>query len=290
MANTIGTGTYASSSRAKYLTNTMQMGLRSMLVAEKICQVDRTDSRYIHNPYITAVTATLQAIAGTYAVSAMTVTDNSLTVADEVIYSCHVRDWEQVLSNYDFVKNFGMELTAAVAEKIDQYVINVLCEDATGSYDASSGGGLTQASNVPIVFSNCISKVSGYADIYKGLFIVIEAQDMPAVMQAMGNSGYSYADMALRNGFMDSYMGVEIYVVKNGTFVSDTLGSYGALTNSGHRLFGVKGVATYAAPRGIQYQEKTITAETGWEIVVWGYVGIKAWYQKTGLLVDIQLA
>ena len=55
-------------------------------------------------------------------------------------------------------------------------------------------------------------------------------------------------------------------------------------------MFGVKGVATYASPRGIQYEEKMVTQKTGREIVGYGLVGFKLWAQKTNLVVDITLA
>jgi hypothetical protein len=84
-------------------------------------------------------------------------------------------------------------------------------------------------------------------------------------------------------------MCVDIYVVRSGTFVSATLGTT-TVTNSGHRVFGVKGVATYASPRGMQYEEKAVSGKTGREIVVFGLIGFKLWAQKAGLVVDITLA
>jgi hypothetical protein len=84
-------------------------------------------------------------------------------------------------------------------------------------------------------------------------------------------------------------MGVDIYVVRSGTFVSATIGST-TVTNSGHRVFGVNGVATYASPRGIQYDEKGVTGKTGREISVTALVGFKLWAQNASLVVDITLA
>jgi len=85
---------------------------------------------------------------------------------------------------------------------------------------------------------------------------------------------------------MTSYMGVDVYVVKDSTFASETKGTT-AYTNSGHRVFGVKGVATYAAPRGIKIEEKGVTGKTGKEVVVYGYCGFKLWTTKQNLVVDI---
>jgi len=141
--------------------------------------------------------------------------------------------------------------------------------------------------------SNLISKVSGYRDTYKGLFLVIENTDVPGFIQAQATNGFSFADAALKNGWMSSYMGVDIYVVRSGTFAdatTTTASGSKTWTNSGHRVFGVKGVSTYAAPRGIKYEEKYRTGYTGKELVTYGYVGFKAWASKQDLLVDITIS
>lgn len=287
--NTVGTGTYGSSWRAKYFSSNLQQVLRKALVAEKICDVDRSDSFYIHNPHSNQPTAAIQALTGTYSVSAWTITDDTLTVTDEVIYGEHVFDFERVMSNFNLMANRMDEMAYAVAYGIDYFVVNALCEDGTGTYTTPAGG-FTTAANIPVIFSNLASKVMGFADSYKGLFVVIENTDTVGLIQAQVASGFSYADMALRNGLLTNYAGVDIYVVRTGTFVTTTIGSRSDIANSGHRVFGVKGVTTYASPRGVQYDEKKVSGKTGMEISVVGYVGFKAWAQKASLIVDITLA
>ena len=287
--NTTGTGTYGSSWRAKYRSANLQQVLRKSLVAEKVCEVDRSDSLYIHNPYSTQPTAAIQALTGTYSVSAWTITDDTLTVTDEVIYGEHVFDFERVMNNYDLFAARTDEMSYAIAYGIDYFVVNVLCEDGTGTYTTPAGGFTTPA-NVPVIMANLCSKVMGYADAYKGLFLIIENTDVVGFIQAQLASGFSYADSALNNGFLTSYAGVDVYVVRTGTFVSATIGSRSDITNSGHRVFGVKGVATYASPRGISSNEKDVSGKTGKEIEVHGYVGAKVWAQKAGLIIDITLA
>jgi hypothetical protein len=60
-------------------------------------------------------------------------------------------------------------------------------------------------------------------------------------------------------------------------------------TNADHRVFGVKKVATYAAPRGITFEEKQVSGKTGVELVTYGYVGFKLWTVKKDLIVDITI-
>lgn len=286
--NTIGTGTYGSSWRAKYFSSNLQSVLRKALVAEKVCNVDRSNSFYIHNPYSSQPAAAIQAVAGTYSVSAWTVTDDTLTITDEAIYGEHIFDFEKKMSNYDLMANRFDEMAYAVAYGIDNYVVNALCEDGTGTYTTPAGG-FTTAANVPVIISNLASKVMGFAEAYNGLFLIIENTDVPGFIQAQLASGFSYSDAALRNGFMISYAGVDVYVVRTGSFVSATIGSRSDFTNSGHRVFGVKNMATYAVGTPY-YEEKGVSGKTGKEVAYGTTFGFKLWAQKASLIIDITLA
>jgi hypothetical protein len=282
--NTISTFTY----RQKYFATTMQEVLKKALVAEKICSVDNSDVKRIENPYGSQPTAAITGITGTYAVSTYTSTDDTLTVDQEVKIAEHIFDFEKVLTSFDMYANRMQEMMYSVAERIDYFVLNNLCEDGTGTYTTPTGG-FTTAGNINTIISNLASKVMGFKDSYKGMFLVIENTDVVGFMAAQMTNGFSYADAALRNGFMTSYAGVEIYVVRTGTFVDATIGTK-TVTNAGHRVFGVKNIATYASPRGIQYRETAVSGKTGMELLVWGYIGFKLWATKTDLIVDITLA
>jgi len=276
--------------RDKYFKSNLEVALRAALVCEKICRVDRSDLKRIQNPYITQQTAAIQAVAGTYSVSAMTTTDDALTVADEVIFGTHVFKFEELTSNFNLMQDFFDDLTYSVSFKIDQFVLNVITEDATGAYTTPAGG-FTSSANIAVIMGSLIGKVAGFqSGTAEGLFLVIENTDVTGFVQAQVASGFSYADAALNNGLLTKYMGVDIYVVRSGTFVSSTLGTRSDLTNSGHRVFGVKGSTLYATPRGLQYEEKGVSGKTGKEIVVSGLVGAKVWTPKADLIVDITLA
>lgn len=281
--NTIST--YAA--RDAYLKSQYDIVLRNALVAEKICDVDTSDLQRIQNPYGSQPTATVQAVAGTYSVTAYTLTDDALTVTDEVIYAEHIFAHEEFFTRFDIAQSRLDNMMYAVAFGIDKFVLNNLCEDATGAYTTPAGG--FNSANTLQIMADLQSKVGGYQDAYKGTFLVIENTDMPGFALTGATTGYAMADMTLRNGFMREFMGTEIFVVRTGTFVSATIGTT-TVTNSGHRVFGVKNVATYASPRGIQYDEKGVTGKTGKEVVVFGLVGFKLWEQKAALIVDITLA
>lgn len=276
--------------RDKYFQSQYAYVLRNSLVAEKITTVDNSDTKRIQNPYGGQPTATIQAVAGTYSVTAWTITDDALTVTDEVIYAEHVFAHEEFFAVFDVAQSRIDNMMYSVAFGIDKFVLNNLCEDATGAYTTPAGG-FTTSSNINEIMANLQSKVAGYQNVNmtSGTFLVIESTDLVGFAMAGATNGFSTADSVIRNGFMNSWMGTDIYVVRTGTFVSATLGTT-TVTNSGHRVFGVKNSATYASPRGLQYEEKPVTGKTGREIVVYGLVGFKLWAQNATLVVDITLA
>lgn len=286
--NTISTKTY----RDKYRLAQLDTLLRSALVTEKICMVDRSGAKTIQSPYGSQSATTVQAIAGTYSVNTYTTTDDTLTVADEFNNAEHVFDFEQTLTNFDIFSNRLMEQNFSVALAIDKWVLNNLTEDGTGAYTTPVGG-FTSASNVITIMANLLSKVAGYSEAFNGLYLVIEQTDIVGFIIVGATSGFNFADSVLKNGFFTSFMGVDIYVVLSGTFVDATTTSASGTktwTNSGHRVFGVKKVTTFAYPTGVKFEEKGVTGKTGMEIVTYGYIGFKAWTPKITLTVDITLA
>jgi len=278
------------STRDAYFQSQFAIVLRNALVAEKICKVDNSDVKRIQNPYGGQPTATIQAVAGTYSVSAWTITDDALTVTDEVIYAEHVFAHEEFFSVFDVATSRLDNMMYAVAYGVDKFVLNNLCEDATGSYTTPAGG-FTTAANINTILANLQSKVAGYqsVDAVSGTFLVIENTDLVGFAIAGATNGFSVADSVINNGFMNSWMGTDIYVVRTGTFVDATIGTT-TVTNSGHRVFGIKNTSVYASPRGMQYEEKSVTGKTGKETVVYCLVGFKLWAQNTGLVVDITIA
>lgn len=288
MANTLSTKTL----RDKYRAAQIQQALRNGLVAEKVCIVDRTELKTISSPYITAVSTVVQAVAGTYSPAAITTTDDTLTVADEAIAATHIFDFEATLANFDLFYTANTAITNSLLTAIDKWVVNCLCDGATGAY-TTPGGGFTTASNVVTILANIISKVSGYADALNGMYVIVENTDLTGIIAAQAGLAFSYADAAANNGFVTSMLGVDIYVVRSGTFVSATTTSAsGSKTwvNSGHRVGGVKQVSTYAAPRGLHFEEKGVTGKTGMEVVGVGYIGFKQWTPTATLSVNITLA
>ena len=285
MANTIASRVY----RDKYRSQVLDSALRGALVAEKICIMDRSNNFRIQSPYSSTPTITVQALAGTYSVADFTTTDDTLTVVDEFIVGEHIMDFQESLTNFDLFTARTEQMGFNVAAKIDNYVVNNLCEDGTGTYTTPAGGFAT-AANVNAIFANLISKVAGYSEAYYGnMFVVVENTDMVGIIAAGATNGFSFADNVLNNGKVASFMGVDIFVVRSGAFTDATVGTK-TWTNSGHRVFGVKNVSTVGMPGGIKTEEKMVSGKTGMEVATYGYVGFKLWSVKADLIVDITLA
>lgn len=286
MANTIGTSTLSETWRIAYVKSKLELALRTAVVSEKIFIVDRSGAKYIAQPYLTALNANVATMAGTYTVDTATTVDDTLTVTDQVESAVHLFEFEETLSRADLYASFVEDMTACVTQNIDYFVLNKITDGATGTYDTPVGG--FDYGNINKIIADLCGKVAGYSKAYNGMFLVIENTDLPGFIQAGMTNGFSFADSTLKNGFSGSYGGVDIYVVRSGVFATATIGTLSA-TNSGHRLFGIKNIATYAAPKGIQYDEKKVSQKTGREIAVWANVGAKVWAPTAELLVDITI-
>lgn len=278
--------------RDKYRAAQIMQALRNAVVAEKVCMVDRSDLKTISSPYITAMSTVVQAVVGTYTPANVTSSDDTLTVADEFVVAGQIKGFERITSNFDLFFAANKAMTNSVVTAIDKWVVNNLCEDGTGTYTTPVGG-FTTAANVNVIFSNIIAKTAGFADPLNGLYVIVENTDLTGILQAQVNTGFVRADSAATNGLLGNIMGVDIYVVRSGTFVDEaatTVSGTKTWTNLGHRVAGVKNISTYAFPRGLQFEEKGISGVTGMEVVCYGLVGFKQWTPTATLTIDITLA
>jgi hypothetical protein len=278
--------------RDKYRAAQIMQALRNSVVAEKVCLVDRSDLATISSPYITAMATVVQAVVGTYTPANITTSDDTLTVADEFIVSGQIKGFEKIISNFDLFFAANTAMTNSVVTAVDKWVINELTAGATGTYTTPAGG-FTTSANVITIMSNIIAKTSGYADALNGLYVIVENTDITGIVQSQVSTGFRYADESATNGLLGSMMGVDIYVVRSGTFATAATTSASGTktwTNSGHRVGGVKKVSTYAFPRGLQFEEKGVTGVTGMEVVCYGLVGFKQWTPTAGLTINITLA
>lgn len=277
--------------RDKYKMNRLNSNLRTMLVAEAICQKDTSGNMRIQSPFGSNPTVAITAITGDYTPSTYTVTDDTLTVTDEIKIAEQVYDFERIISDLNFLDSRIDEQSFAVAQKVDQYVLNVLARDALAGNDYTTPvGGFTVTGNIVPIFGAILARVAGFSEAYPtNYFVVLENADTAGLYAAGVQNGFRRADESIQNGVIGEFMGIDIYVVRAGTFVSATIGTQ-TFVNAGHRVAGCKGVATYAMPGDFRFEEKGVSGKTGMEVVTYAYLGAKVWTPKAGLFVDIILA
>lgn len=254
----------------------MQEILHSATVTEAIADIDRSGRKVIQNPYPSTPSVTIQALAGTYTPATFTTTDDSLSVTQEIILSEHVYDFEESLADFDLFQNRTENMAWKAKDKLDTYVLSTVLATSSIATLAVTGGfasfGVTKA------LGQLQGLVAGYSTSQSDVFMVIESTDMSAFITAQVSTGFQMADMALKNGFMGNYLGVDIYVVRSGQ------------SPSNHRLAGIKRKFTVALPVEWKQEEKGVSGLTGKEIVMYGYTGVKVWNNNLPLIVDVQIA
>lgn len=278
----------ATSWRKKWMPNLLQAALRTALVTDKICSVDTSDVFYIENPYGSAATVTQQALLGTYSVGTYTSTADTLTLTEEFVWSEHVYSIEKVAQIADIKGSRMQEAMGVMAEAIDKYVLNALCDAGTGTYSTPSGG-FTTSGNVLPILAALGGKFAGYKNAFNKKYLVVEAADTTGISLAGMSNGFQNADDFLNNGYKGHLGGFDIYAVPDGTFVSATLGT-ATFTNSGHRVAGIAGISTVLRPGAkMEWMEKEVTGKRGVELALAADVGFKAWFQKLALTIDITI-
>ena len=124
MANTMTSATNYEFTmwRRKYRLASLDKLLRKALVAEKVCQVNRTGEKYINSPYGSQPSTVVQTLTGTYTPATFTLTDDTLVVTDEFVVGEHIFDFEKTLSTFDLYANRIDEQNASIATAIDKWV------------------------------------------------------------------------------------------------------------------------------------------------------------------------
>jgi hypothetical protein len=282
--NTISNRTY----RDKYRLSQLDVLLRQALISEKVMNVDKSNNRRIQSPFGSTPSGVVQALAGTYTPATFTTTDDTLSVDNEFVVAEHIADFQDVLTNFDMFASRTEQMSFEVARRIDGFALNTICQQATTTYTTPTGG-FTNAANVITIFSNIVSRLAGYSELYNGQFIVLENTDLVGLYGMGATNGFNFSDAVLRNGNIGSLMGVDIYVTRTGTFINGTVGTK-TFANLNHRVAGVKNMATLAMPGGIKIEEKQVSGKTGMEVAVYGYADAKVWETKRPLIIDITLA
>lgn len=187
---------------------------------KEICKVEYTDTRVLHNPYITDPTVQTLTRDTAYSHQAVVLTDDSVTINTGKILAQQIDRAD--LAQQTFVKQ--MELASNQAVLLNEAIETaMLAEHAQWTnFDNASIGGA--AGNIVVSESNIddiirgikreIREANGEALMDRnGVFIVWRPADFEKLEAYAQAQGFSTADGALKDGTSQGfkYMGVEHY-------------------------------------------------------------------------------
>lgn len=187
---------------------------------KEICKVEYTDTRVLHNPYITDPTVQTLTRDTAYSHQAVVLTDDSVTISTGKILAQQIDRAD--LAQQTFVKQ--MELASNQAVLLNEAIETaMLAEHAQWTnFDNASIGGA--AGNITVSESNIddiirgikreIREANGEALMDRnGVFIVWRPADFEKLEAYAQAQGFSTADGALKDGTSQGfkYMGVEHY-------------------------------------------------------------------------------
>ena len=272
--------------RREYLMSKLNVNLKTKTVANDIFRIENTDSKTVLCPYITVTDAQAGAITGTYVLGDATTVDETLTVDRQIITAIHLLDHETRFAEFSLGKQAMDEFASKSTILLDQWSLNMAVKNA-GQTSAIKTFAKTTAVDDILELKNL---VAGYEESFDGNFyLVVENTESAGIEKAGAVAGFVYQDRILNGQRVKTLVGVDIHVVRAGTFVDATIAT-DAFTNLNNRLFGVRKTATLALNNGVSYEELSVSLKTGKEMRSVMYAGFKNWTPRATLTVNVPLS
>lgn len=270
----------------------LQERLSAPQVWKEVCKVDYTNTRVLHNPYLTDSTVGSGTRGSAYTSTAVATVDDTLTISTYKYSAQHIDEADLAQKTFTDFMEIADNMAVVLNEAIESAM---LAEHAQWTnFDNASIGG--SAGNITVSVSNVDDiirgvktaiRTAGGGDVMarNGAFIVWREADFEKVEALASSQGFNTADDALKNGIKQGFMygGVEHYSSSKHT--------------SGHVFGGVKksfhlGIvqATYG-----KMKEIVNPVVSGGQISGLGLesridYAFKAWAKTTPVLFDILVA
>lgn len=270
----------------------LQERLSAPQVWKEVCKVDYTNTRVLHNPYLTDSTVGSGTRGSAYTSTAVATVDDTLTISTYKYSAQHIDEADLAQKTFTDFMEIADNMAVVLNEAIETAM---LAEHAQWTnFDNASIGG--SAGNITVSVSNVDDiirgvktaiRTAGGGDVMarNGAFIVWREADFEKVEALASSQGFNTADDALKNGIKQGFMygGVEHYSSSKHT--------------SGHVFGGVKksfhlGIvqATYG-----KMKEIVNPVVSGGQISGLGLesridYAFKAWAKTTPVLFDILVA
>ena len=259
---------------------------------KEICKVEYTNSRVLHNPYLTDSTVGTGTRGSAYTSTAVATTDDTLTISTYKYCAQHIDDADLAQKTFSDFMEIADNMGTMLNETIEAAM---LAEHAQWTnLDNSNIGGA--AGNITVSVSNVDDiiramktaiRTAGGGDLAErnGMFIMWREADYEKVEALASSQGFNVADDALKNGIKQGfrYGGVEHYSSSKHT--------------AGHVFGGVKKAFHAGIVRSTYGKMKEVVNPVvgGGQISGLGLetrvdYAFKAWAKTTPVLFDILVA
>lgn len=277
----------------EYLT-TLQERLSDESLTEKVCDMKFTDTRVIHNPYLTAATATSYTRGTTYQPVAVATTDDSITINSALIVPQYIDRADMAQKSFDDWMRIADDQGTTLMEELESAMLGQHAQYT--DFDNSSIGGA--AGNITVSESNIEEIITGVKREIReakggklakrnGIFFIWRPADFELLERYLAAQGFSTADRILVNGIDRGVraFGAEHY--------------YSNQTTANHLFAGVKNVVTCGICKStygdiVEVDEPSHPTLTG-QMSAFGIVSrldykFEAWNNITGVVYDIAVA
>jgi len=224
--------------REEFLS-TLQDRLADESLVEKVCKMEYTDTRVIHNPYLTAATASSYTRGSAYTPTRVTTTDDTATISTGYIASEYIDRADLAQATFDDWMRIAEDLATSLGEALEA---GMLANHAqyTDFDNASIGGAAGQItvseSNIEDIITGVKREVreakGGQLANRNGYFFIWRPADFEKLEKYAAAQGFSLADRILING-LDK--GVRLFGAEH---------YYSNQTTANHVFAGVKNVVT----------------------------------------------
>lgn len=210
MANTFNTGSYPEVWATK-----LQERLTGPANWKEICEVHMMDDRTKNIPYMSTEFSLQSGTRGTaYSHSDFTITNDTLTISAQDIVSVFLDRGDAAQQKFVDAAESGARQGDLISERVEDLM---LAQHASWTNFGSDGAGGFTLSDTPftVTVANAdsvtraikreIIKAKGSKIARRnGIFIVWRSEDFEKLEESMASQGFTFADMALRDGIMDA--------------------------------------------------------------------------------------
>lgn len=198
----------------------LQERLDAPMKWKEICRVEYTNSRVLHNPYLTDSTVGTGTRGTAYTSTAVATVDDTLTISTYKYCAQHIDDADLAQKTFSDFMEIADNMGTMLNETIESAM---LAEHAqwTNLDNASIGGA---AGNITVSVSNVDDVIRAMKTAIRtagggeladrnGMFIIWREADYEKVEALASSQGFNVADDALKNGIKQGfkYGGVEHY-------------------------------------------------------------------------------